>query len=245
MDKINAAVCVGFRAIPGQGGDERLRTLDMLYDSMFKQFEHICVASDGGDKDDPFNRSRAKNNAAEWAKRKDREVLVFADSDTFVPRSHLEFAVNAVAEGKADLALAHNGKAVYLNSGAIRGQGEGGIYGPFPGGIFAISRAAFDEVRGFDEKFVGWGHEDICFLVACQRLFGLRLAMSNEAGPMYKLDLLHDRLFHEYELGQAPESPEGALYLSNTRRRDAYLALQPGDRDGYWNLRETETEDIA
>lgn len=242
MDDINAAVCVGFRAIPGQGGDERLRTLDLLYESMFKHFERICVMPDGGDKDEPFNRSRAKNNAAGLAQ---EDVLVFADADTFVPRSHLEFAVDAVASGQAEVALAHNGTAVYLNTGAVRGQGQGGIYGPFPGGIFAISREAFEEVGGWDEKFVGWGHEDLCFLLTCERIFGFKLAMSSEAGPLYKLDMLHSRLLHEQELAQSPESPEGALYTRNTRRRDAYIALGKDNIEGYRALRETETEDIA
>lgn len=40
------------------------------------------------------------------------------------------------------------------------------------GGIFTIRRDAFDHVRGFDERFLGWGGEDWAFGQAMNRLVG-------------------------------------------------------------------------
>jgi hypothetical protein len=243
-DLIPATACVGFRAIESAGGAARVRTFGLIQDGFLPMFAHHCIASDHGQGEEPFNRSRAKNFAAMRALGFDNgdpdAVLVFCDSDTYAPYHQVAFAVEAVSSGSADICFAHNGTGVYMSAGAVRGNGLGGIFGPFPGGIFAIRRSNFNEMGGWDEKFVGWGHEDLCFLITAERIFGNRVTMSNHPsiGPFFKVDLLYPRVTHEGELMEDTTSEAGRLYAANTRRRDAYIALAPGDVEGYWALRE-------
>lgn len=222
--------------------------LDLVRDSFLKPFfEHYVIASDLGHGPEPFNRALAKNNAADHAGRIDDDpdsVLVFCDSDTYAPYHQVEFAVRAIREGPSDLCLAHNGVGVYLSGGIGRGNGLGGIFGPFPGGVFAIRRSAFYAMGGFDPKFVGWGHEDLCFLISADKIFKHRITLSNHesVGPFFKLDLLYPRITHEGLLMDDLESEQGRLYQRNTRRRDAYIALEAGDAAGYWALRDKDIE---
>lgn len=246
MTKFNAAVCVGFRPIDNAGGAARRATLSLVKEAMFSHFEHVSIATDGEDPWEPFNRSKAKNNAARAAREMGdydpRQVLVFADADTYAPLHQVQLAVQAVAENATEICFAHNGQGLYLTHGITRGMGAGGIPGPFPGGIFAIRRDAFETMGGWDEKFVGWGHEDISFLYAATKIFGYRTMLSNHPsiGPFFKLDLLHPRITHEEELRAEPDSQDGQLYAANTRRRDAYVALEDGDIAAYWTLRTTD-----
>lgn len=247
LPPLPATLCVGFRPIEGQGGAARLATLQMLKASLFTYFEDAVIADDGA-LEGPYNRSKAKNNAAATARTINADpdaILVFADADTYVPQHQAAFAVAGIRDAGADIVMAHNGRAQYLASGAIRGVGEGGIAGPFPGGCFAIRRSAFEKIGGFDEEFVGWGHEDICFFFSADRIFGLKIMRTDHPaiGPVVKLDLLHPRVQHESELMNGETSTEEAiLYARNTRRRDAYFALNNGDEDGYWKLRGREIE---
>lgn len=244
-EQIQATVCVGWRAVQRHGGHARGRAFDFLRETFLSKFEVIAISADDDDLRDepPFNRAWAKNNAAAKAKKFDGgdpdRVLVFTDADVFAPPHQVRFAVEAVQAG-ADLCLAHNGTALYMNDGYLRGNSLGGIVGPFPGGIFAIRRSAFEAMGGWDERFVGWGHEDLCFLNAADRIFGLKIMMSNDPaiGPFFKLDMGYPRLTHEGEL-MDPENktPEAELYRRNTARRQAYFALKAGDRLGYWDLR--------
>lgn len=242
---IPATACVGFRPIDTAGGALRQRTFDLIRDSFLTSFQDYVVADDSPyNSGDAFNRSLAKNNAARHSAVRDPDpdgVLVFADADTYVPWIQVALAVDAVRTKLADIALAHDGTALYLSHGVVRGMGEGGIVGPFPGGVFAIRRSVFEAVGGWDEKFCGWGHEDLCFLNAATRIFGYNLMLSNhpQVGPVYKFDMLYPRLSHEWDLLQA-DSEEARLYQKNTRRRDAYFALPDGDQDAYWALRDKD-----
>ena len=251
MTQIQATLCIGWRPVQRAGGFERERTLSFLRETFFNKFERIAIKADDDAmrEEPPFNRSMAKNNAAAFAKKVDGgdpdRVLVFADADTYAPIHQVQFAVNAIKEAGADLCLAHNGTALYMNDGYLRGNSLGGIIGPFPGGIFAIRRSAFESMGGWDERFVGWGHEDLCFLNSADRIFGLKIMMSQDPaiGPFYKLDMGYPRLTHESDL-MDPENlgPEAVLYRRNTARRDAYFALEAGDRLGYWELRHRDVE---
>ena len=250
---IKATLCIGWRQVLHHGGYARLRTMNFLKETFWPNFEYISIQADDESLADrpPFNRSWAKNNAAARAKRLDGgdpdRVLVFTDADVYAPPHQVRFAVEAVNAG-ADLCLAHNGTALYMNEGFLRGNGLGGIVGPFPGGIFAIRRSVFEAMGGWDERFVGWGHEDLCFLNSADKIFGFKIMMSNDEaiGPFYKLDMGYPRLTHEGEL----MNPEGRLaqderdlYLRNSARRDAYFGLEPGDKLGYWELRHREIAD--
>jgi GT2 family glycosyltransferase len=80
---------------------------------------------------------------------------------------------------------------------------------PAVGGAVVVSRAAFEEVGGYDERFVGWGWEDTSFAIALEKLCG---PQTRVPGPLYHLwhpsveldcfdhpHLEHNRsIFHQY-----------------------------------------------
>jgi N-terminal domain of galactosyltransferase len=126
----------------------------------------------------PFNRSAAINTAANiryWD-----DVAVVADSDSFVSEDQLTQAVriasqtgkmvspftfvvqlsqpcteNLVAGGVLTL---RNLEAEHVRTKPIETQSN----------ILVVPRKLWDEIGGFDERFVGWGGEDNAFWRACQ-----------------------------------------------------------------------------
>ncbi len=71
------------------------------------------------------------------------------------------------------------------------------------GGCFALPRALFDLVKGLDERFVGYGCEDIAFLISAttlgnpaQRVNGNAYHIRHQAGiggATYENNLLYGR----------------------------------------------------
>lgn len=105
-------------------------------------------------------------------------VLVFNDADSLVPPRQILEAVH--------LALSAPG-LVYAYDLYLRLDARGGIdqelFNPPSMGCVAISRDCFDEVGGFDQRFVGWGYEDIEFAQRC----GVRWPLRRVSGVLEHL----------------------------------------------------------
>jgi len=118
-----------------------------------------------GDGPGPWSRARAVNAAAELAE--DWEAALIADADTIPERMAVLSAVQlAVARGGA---IRPHDTLYSLNPVQTRLVARKGLKAlnlyvrqrTLPGGgLLAISRAAWDAVDGYDERYVGWGHED-------------------------------------------------------------------------------------
>lgn len=130
----------------------------------------------GSDEGEPFSPSKAKNaaarNAGDWT------VALFCDADCVL-------GAGSQADEAADLALrqkayviAHS-RICYLEDEAT----ETVYAGVKPDcsmttdkvrltseTCFAVHRRLWDKVRGFDERFIGWGWQGLCFQMACLRL---------------------------------------------------------------------------
>jgi len=142
-------------------------------------FEVVYLAND----DEEFNVSKARNLALNY----DEEILLFSDSDsipdirllrraidTALQRNTMVFPFNTALELNKPTSDWHldNGvipkntrppQAEYIRRRADELQGS----------IYAIPRSVFEKVGGFDEKFVGWGHEDLAFVKKLE-LYGHR-----------------------------------------------------------------------
>jgi hypothetical protein len=236
-EKIKATACVPWRLRGVDGGMARSKTLDFLQETFLSHFEDVSYGTDYGVGEAPFNRAAARNDAVKKVSHDRDHILVFTDADTYAPLWQVLSAVKAIEDGQTDLALAYNGKCMYMSTGLTRGYGDEGIFGPFPGGVYAIRKSTYEALGGYDEGFVGWGHEDIVFLWCAERIFGLGIGVFKEFGPMFKVDLHHSRWGHESQIADAPESSEGRLYLANSERRDKYFQLKEGDKEGFWKLR--------
>lgn len=142
-------------------------------------FEVVYLAN----KDEEFNISKARNLALKY----DEEILLFSDSDSIPDPRLLQKAINQARERNTivfpfNTALELNKPTSdwHLDNGVIPKntrphQAEHVRRRPdeLQSSIYAIPKAVFEEVGGFDEKFVGWGHEDLAFVKKLE-LYGHR-----------------------------------------------------------------------
>lgn len=150
----------------------------------------------------PFNRSAAINDAARRAG--DWDVAVIIDADVLCDPIPVQEGVERAAKTDRMVLgyttrhhLSHTGTQRVLSGwlGSWQQRGfvrdrlhvRGGKDTPCSSAVI-VSRALWDRVEGFDERFVGWGYEDVAFRSACETL---------SDGPMIALegDLYH--LWHE------------------------------------------------
>jgi GT2 family glycosyltransferase len=96
-------------------------------------------------------------------------VLVFNDADSIIPHRQILEAVHqaSVAPG---LVYAYD---LYLRLDEA-GRVEQELFAPPSMGCAAISRDSFWEAGGFDQRFVGWGYEDVEFAQRCASRWPVR-----------------------------------------------------------------------
>jgi hypothetical protein len=138
-----------------------------------------------GDCEGDWKRAHAVNAAV--AQAVDADVILISDSDIL-----LEHPVTQTIWA-CDLALKHNAYVVafttliYLDAKGKQFWEQSRIWG----GVFAIPRALYDEVGGFDERFRGYGAEDKGFLACASTLGGDKQRLP---GFAYHLDHPEDPL---------------------------------------------------
>lgn len=165
----------------------------------------------------PFNRSAARNDAFD---RSDGDIIIIADADTLFVPSVMDTAVKMVRDTKYEWVMPYT---TYYNAHEdwsmsfrqhprpLQEEDERNIHfeHQLPGatsGVLVLSRLAFDAVNGYDERFVGWGWEDIAF--SC--------ALNSQCGPLtrvpgYVVHLWHPHP-HETNFGQPYNEQNKALY---------------------------------
>lgn len=134
----------------------------------------VFTADSGGPQ---FSRSQAVNRAAA---KTDANVLIVADNDILLntPRQVFEAAELALDEGVYVVAFSQLRVLDWNETFAVHGgknplrQSVLETANFIWGNCFAIPHSLFDRVGGFDERFVGYGHEDGAFLNCCSTLAG-------------------------------------------------------------------------
>jgi hypothetical protein len=125
-----------------------------------------------------FNRSAAINEAARRAG--DFDVAVIADADCLVDTAQLRRAARRAREtGRMVLAYERWAGLDQVMTdrvlGGFTGSWEPGVAVPLWGtcsSMVAVTFALWDDVGGFDPRFVGWGMEDVAFSLAASTLGG-------------------------------------------------------------------------
>lgn len=142
----------------------------------------------GSNADEPLNRSRARNDAA----RGDWDVAVFTDADNLpatadqVVRAVMRAATDRCQVFAHDLRIGLDERTTdELLAGEIDlpDQGAEMDHNTFSG-VWAISRGLWDRLGGFDERFTGWGFEDLSFMYAAETLSG---TVARIPGTLYHL----------------------------------------------------------
>ena len=118
-----------------------------------------------GDRRGPWARAAACNEAARLAGAWD--VALVADADTIPEAEAVHRAVGIVSTIPG--AIRPHDRLWNLNRAQSMTLGKKGfakLHLPrgqrrlLGGGLLVISRAAWEKVGGYDERFIGWGHED-------------------------------------------------------------------------------------
>jgi hypothetical protein len=152
MDVADVYCCVPFF-----GGDPfRIGNLERVLDHLRVLFGHDDVWVETGE-----SQAQARNRARtakEW------DVLYFNDADSIVPLPQIEKACELAAD-RPGLVFAFSD---YLREGPD-GELVQHIAHSFSSGAVAISRECFENIGGYDERFVGWGYEDLEFAWRCQK----------------------------------------------------------------------------
>jgi len=177
-ESMNVAACIPYRPEDSEREANSVRTR--------QQWEELGWPAYTGDHSgEPFSRARAINIAA--AQAEDADVLCICDVDFLFGGSQ---AVEA-----AEVAFREYAHVVPYSTMRILGPGATRQVrnGTDPGTVdviesvsltwvsaIVISRALFDRVKGFDERFVGYGEEDLAF-VASTGTMGTKLRVNGIA----------------------------------------------------------------
>jgi hypothetical protein len=180
---------------------------------------------EGSSPDGKFNRAAAINDAA----RGDWDVAIVLDADVLADPGQVRDAVE-LARSTGRLTLAYErfaGLTMGMTTRVLDGyEGRWGAGTRFrstthESSIVVVPRALWETVGGFDERFVGWGQEDVAFVQACRVLGG---EPERVAGPVY-------HLWHERSPDRRAFDPQyranqalGARYRE-TREPDAMREL--------------------
>ena len=180
---------------------------------------------EGTGPDGAFCRSHAINEAA--TKAGDWDVAVIIDADVLVDPAAVRSAVDlAVATDSMVLAyhrrvlLGENGTNQILSG--FRGNWDGldrqcaDRYDACSSAV-VVTRALWDAVGGFDERFVGWGWEDVAFRVACETVSGRE---------MTKIAATCWHLFHITSSGN---NSRQTTFRANKKLGDTYSAARFDD----------------
>ena len=141
------------------GNRERERTWDFVRPKL-EALGWRVVTGDGPGK---WARAAAINDAARRAG--DWSVALIADADTVPEVDAIHTAVERVAHDGG--ALRPHNKLWMLSRIETKRFMVGAPIEPQTrhpgGGLLVVSREAWDAVGGYDERFIGWGHEDSDF----------------------------------------------------------------------------------
>jgi hypothetical protein len=123
------------------------------------------------DEDKPFSRSQAINRAVALAFEAGHGTIVISDADTLVQAGPLARAVDMTSrDGKSRLPydkyiLMTQGQTnLYVHTGRVTGD----VYEGACSGVLVVRVDTFYQLGQFDERYVGWGYEDIDFAVRAQ-----------------------------------------------------------------------------
>jgi len=187
----------------------RIRSFGWLlrrYNHLFPDAQ-ICI---GKDESEPFNRSRARNNARAMAT---GDFFLIADADTLFNKEQIEVAMAACGQ-HAEWMIPY-GPYYNLDVGItdhLLGQDPSQDTRMWclppdtyehkiedsPAGLIVMPRRIFDAVGGYDERFIGWGYEDNAFRTALETRVG-------GYGRMPSHDCYH--LWHPIAEGGGFDSP--------------------------------------
>lgn len=146
----------------------------------------LCI---GEDLDEPFSRSKAINRAASQAKGR---VFVIADNDLVYNPELLLQSMQLLSTDRWVIPFARINRLSKAVSHRLVLEGRGSWPLPvqpdtktaeasyFVGGMNVLLRQSFENVGGYDERFIGWGGEDEAFAYSVDTMVGKHIRLQGE-----------------------------------------------------------------
>lgn len=184
MSKVG--VCIPWRSTPS-----RARHLPTVQDHLrwlLPDAQHYLA--DSGH--DIFNRSASTNLAVATAAADGCGLLIVTGADLLLYSGDLPAVLDqAERDGRAHIAyvgymgLSQAGTDRFYETGTWLGCDVAYTTNGAVGGYLAMRADTYDQVGGFDESYVGWGHEDVDFAVRAQlvRHGGICVALWHAEDP--------------------------------------------------------------
>lgn len=153
----------------------------------------------GSDDEEPFNRSRARNNAFLVST---GDLIIVSDADTITTPQNIQQAVDLIEGLNRPWVVAHD---IYysltesftdrllreepdMDLGDMQSwTSNWRMVNKSEAGVLVMPREAYEAVGGYDERYKGWGYEDNAFCHKLDRIWGKH---ARTQGPM--LHLWHD-----------------------------------------------------
>jgi len=209
--------------IPFQGGNaHREKIFNWLVGFYEKNVPEAEIVI-GEDYTGRINRSRMRNDAFN---KSTRDILVYIDADGLIRPEDIREAVKRVRRGtamvqaetvtwitKESTATILDGPTDWPPIEKKDVQAVERVLGEF----FVLSRETFEKVRGWDERFEGWGGEDQAFRCAIMALVG-------------KIEKLPSTIYHLWHPRTVNECPKHSGFKANKVLRDRYVAYQGNSR---------------
>jgi len=133
-----------------------------------------------------YNRSRAFNYGVEMSGCTDDDILCLSDSDLLFDRNFVARYISSIAPFRSVIIPYNNIykipkedsiKAISARLSSDKDFDTKDFNGKeisnLVGGVTLISPAAYNDIGGFDDEFVGWGCEDIDFILSAMKKFSV------------------------------------------------------------------------
>ena len=216
----------------------RLEIFNWIHERYERLYPDSPIIIADSDEDKPFSRSQARNYAVDNA---DTEFILLADADTMSFRPFVKSAIEMIEKGTPwvipygisgyyNLRKPYTDKVMAMKPDAFiapdafewKHQLESWA------GQIVMSKGAFEQVNGYDERFIGWGYEDNAF----QR------AMDTIVGPFKRIEAgWTAHLWHAEPGSDRWAQPHFAdnrvrmtAYLDSAGNREAMLETVKGNR---------------
>ena len=180
----------------------------------------------------PFSLAAASNDAAASASRNyDWDVALYVGADVLLGDPKQAMRATELALARKQLIFAHDHYYSLSEEGTTLLLGGEQLHGrlaewpPWPNtfsSCLAVPRSLWEDIGGFDERFQGWGFEDLAFWSACCALAG---GFERVTGPVF-------HLWHERKREEREENPHhsanqvlGQSYLAAKGSRPRMLAI--------------------
>jgi hypothetical protein len=183
-------------AIPWRPQPSRIYAFNAIVEKYKKDFVDVPIYY-GDFPSERWNVSGSRNLATQEAFDAGCDVVLVSDADFFMPpMAIMEGAEKALKRQKMVIPFSN----LYfcdeaISKKLIEGDIELNLVGRYlpvyrrqVAGSNILTRQVFETMNGWDERFNGWGYEDVAFVIAHETLIGDVIRINNYAGSLYHDD---------------------------------------------------------